>query len=33
MINHVDPYDARVAKTSRNDAVNVIRDSVLRSRI
>lgn len=28
MITHVNPYDARVAHTSRNDAVNVIRDIV-----
>jgi len=28
MITHVDPYDASVAHTSRNDAVNVIREAV-----
>ena len=28
MITHVDPYDASVANTSRNDAVNVIRDII-----
>lgn len=28
MITHVDPYDARVAHTSRNDAVNAIRDII-----
>ena len=28
MITHVDPYNAIVANTSRNDAVNVIRDII-----
>lgn len=28
MITHVDPYDASVAYTSRNDAVNAIRDII-----
>ena len=28
MITHVDPLDPRIANTSRNDAVNVIRDII-----
>ena len=28
MITHVNPYDASVAHTSRNDAVNAIRDII-----
>ena len=28
MTTHVDPYDASIAHTSRNDAVNVIRDII-----
>ena len=28
MITHVNPYDARIANTSRNDAMNVIRDII-----